>query len=86
MRVRCLRCAGLSGMAGLQRTGWGSGQGGSASTQLLSLKDIRIIKFCHLQLVGIAELNLEGDFKKTKLKLTWLAQSDECPQLELQVG
>ncbi|KAI7845298.1 hypothetical protein COHA_001141 [Chlorella ohadii] len=30
-----------------------------------------------------AELNLEGDFKKTKLKLTWLAQSDECPQLDL---
>ena len=32
-----------------------------------------------------AELHLEGDFKKTKLKLTWLAQSEECPQLELQV-
>ncbi|PRW45405.1 glutamyl-tRNA synthetase isoform A [Chlorella sorokiniana] len=30
-----------------------------------------------------AELNLGGDFKKTKLKLTWLAQSDECPQLDL---
>lgn len=30
-----------------------------------------------------AELNLEGDFKKTKLKLTWLAQSEECPQLDL---
>ncbi len=33
-----------------------------------------------------AELNLEGDFKKTKLKLTWLAQSDECPQLDLVVS
>lgn len=32
------------------------------------------------------ELNLAGDFKKTKLKLTWLAQSEECPPLELQVG
>ncbi|PSC73885.1 glutamyl-tRNA synthetase [Micractinium conductrix] len=31
-----------------------------------------------------AELNLKGDFKKTKLKLTWLAQSDDCPPLELQ--
>lgn len=30
------------------------------------------------------ELHLEGDFKKTKLKLTWLAQSDDCPALELQ--
>ncbi|KAL4855849.1 Glutamate--tRNA ligase [Chlorella vulgaris] len=30
------------------------------------------------------ELNLAGDFKKTKLKLTWLAQSEECPPLELQ--
>ena len=33
-----------------------------------------------------AELNLEGDFKKTKLKLTWLAASEECPQLELVVS
>ena len=32
-----------------------------------------------------SELHLEGDFKKTKLKLTWLAQSNDCPQLELQV-
>ena len=31
-----------------------------------------------------ARLHLEGDFKKTKLKLTWLAQSDECPTMELQ--
>ncbi|KAL4439440.1 hypothetical protein ABPG77_008769 [Micractinium sp. CCAP 211/92] len=30
------------------------------------------------------ELHLEGDFKKTKLKLTWLAQSDDCPAMELQ--
>lgn len=29
-------------------------------------------------------LHLAGDFKKTKLKLTWLAQSDECPSMELQ--
>ena len=33
-----------------------------------------------------AELHLEGDFKKTKLKLTWLAQSKECPALELQAS
>lgn len=33
-----------------------------------------------------AELHLDGDFKKTKLKLTWLAQSDDCPAMELQVG
>jgi hypothetical protein len=30
------------------------------------------------------ELHLEGDFKKTKLKLTWLAASETCPALELQ--
>lgn len=30
-----------------------------------------------------ATLHLEGDFKKTKLKLTWLAASDECPPIEL---
>lgn len=30
-----------------------------------------------------AELHLEGDFKKTKLKLTWLADSDELVPLQL---
>lgn len=30
-----------------------------------------------------ARLHLEGDFKKTKLKLTWLAESEDCPTLEL---
>lgn len=39
-----------------------------------------------LQICSAAELNLEGDFKKTKLKLTWLAQSEECPQLDLVVS
>ncbi|EFN53000.1 hypothetical protein CHLNCDRAFT_137448 [Chlorella variabilis] len=31
-----------------------------------------------------AALYLEGDFKKTRLKLTWLAQSADCPKLKLQ--
>lgn len=30
-----------------------------------------------------ATLNLEGDFKKTKLKLTWLADSPDLAPLEL---
>lgn len=30
-----------------------------------------------------AELHLEGDFKKTRLKLTWLAASADAPALEL---
>ena len=31
-----------------------------------------------------ATLHLEGDYKKTKLKLTWLGQSTECPVMELR--
>jgi glutamyl-tRNA synthetase len=30
-----------------------------------------------------ARLHLEGDFKKTKLKLTWLSASDDCPAMVL---
>ena len=30
-----------------------------------------------------ARLHLEGDFKKTKLKLTWLAASTDCPPMQL---
>ena len=31
-----------------------------------------------------ARLHLEGDFKKTKLKLTWLADTPDLPLLDLQ--
>eukprot|EP00195_Chlamydomonas_chlamydogama_P010601 CAMPEP_0202902822 /NCGR_PEP_ID=MMETSP1392-20130828/17067_1 /ASSEMBLY_ACC=CAM_ASM_000868 /TAXON_ID=225041 /ORGANISM="Chlamydomonas chlamydogama, Strain SAG 11-48b" /LENGTH=734 /DNA_ID=CAMNT_0049589629 /DNA_START=191 /DNA_END=2395 /DNA_ORIENTATION=- len=47
-----------------------------------------ILKKIHKDAAGVvtaidADLHLEGDFKKTKWKLTWLAQSEELVELQL---
>lgn len=72
--------AAIAGLGGLQAA---RQQACTPARPPIQLRSAHLWLACSL-LIPTAELHLEGDFKKTKLKLTWLAASDECPALELQ--